>query len=75
MLGEAYSIFSDPELGGNPESPNAKIAKQNLLIARSNALNQLWMSVVTDQVLKLGELDGKNYLIEIYHAHYYFDLL
>lgn len=35
--------------------PSTQAAKQNLMIVRNNRLNQLWMQIVAEEVLRLEE--------------------
>lgn len=52
LLKEAFDIFLKTH---GPQHNNTKAAKQNLQVARQNALNQLWTQVVTEEVLALDD--------------------
>jgi tetratricopeptide (TPR) repeat protein len=53
VLQQATTIFLQQN---GPEHEHTKAARQNLHLVRNNRLNQLWMQVVTEEVLKLEEL-------------------
>lgn len=53
LLSQAYNIFLK---SNGPDHEHTKAAKQNLGLVRNNRLNQLWMQVVTEEILKFEEL-------------------
>lgn len=52
MIFEAYTIFMRQN---GPDHPSTQAAKQNLGVVRNNSLNQLWMQVVAEEVMRIEE--------------------
>ena len=51
LISDAYETFLENK---GPDDEQTKVAKQNLFVARANAMNRLWMEVVTEEILDSG---------------------